>query len=524
MPLCTYSNDYDAKNYTLLENKFITDYLPIMTDDDIKVYVFGLYLCNNAYGEDNNLNGFCLGTGMKANEVKKSFENLQNLGLITVIATQPLAVRFNSPSKALPQNRTFNRDKYSDFCTNIEQLYPTDALTQNDLFAFIDFVEDTKIDQDAFVMITRYCIDLVGKKVKRNYILTVARSWVEDGIKTVGDVEKRLIQVDSVTGEIKQVLRALRSKREPDLDDRELYLKWLRLGFSLDAVLVACKGIKRGGMISLDDTLEDFATRQVFTAEDIKAFASRKETIENCTAKILQNLGLRYQDTTAISDENIAPLFQKGFSSEGLTKISRYCRIIGVRELSGFEKTVEDFYKGGYISDHSIDLQLDALTKFDENVQNLIYATGSTRKITPQDRDLYRTWTVTWGIDEQIILKFARESQGKAYAMSWLGSRLSTYRESNEFSMSAVSSPTAEATKKTGGLSDFEKAEIREKLMEDAIYSSLLGKKKKLDFEMSDYIFSDKTVPVTMQKQLEDLQKQMDERITELGYKTEDLK
>lgn len=524
MPLCTFSNDYDAKNYTLIENKFITDYLPIMTDDDIKVYVFGLYLCNNAFGEDNNLNSFCSGTGLKASDVKKAFENLQKMGLVTVVSTAPLSVRFNSPSKALPANRTFNRDKYSDFCLNIERIYPTDDLTQNDLFSFIDFLEDTKMEQDAFVMIAGYCIDRVGKKVKRNYILSVARSWAEEGISTVSDVEKRLIQVDAVTSEIKQVLRALRSKREPDLDDRELYLKWLKLGFSLDAILIACKRVKRGGMTSLDEAMEDYAARNVFTAQDVKAFDERKEEIESCTIKILQNLGLRYQDVTAISDENVAPLFQEGFSSEGLQKISRYCRMIGVRDLAGYEKTVEDFYKGGYISAHSIDLQLDALTKFDENVQNLIYATGSTRKITPQDRDLYRTWVVSWGIDEETVLRFARESQGKAFAMSWLGARLSAYRESDEFSASAVTPSIAKTEKPAGGLSDFEKAEIREKLMEDAVYSDLLGKKKKLDFEMSDYVFSDKTVPVTMQKQLEDLQKQMDSRIVELGYKAEDLR
>ena len=51
-----------------------------------------------------------------------------------------------------------------------------------------------------------------------------------------------------------------------------------------------------------------------------------------------------------------------------------------------------------------------------------------------------------------------------------------------------------------------------------------MAKKKKLDFEMSDYIFSDKTVPVTMQTECEELQKQIDKRIIELGYKPEDLR
>lgn len=522
MPICTFSNDYDANKYTLVENRFIIDYLPIMDANDIRVYLYGLYLCHNVYSVSNNLDGICKGVNLKNSEVKKSFEVLQALGLVNITSTAPLSVIFNSPEKALPAHRTYNADKYSDFILNIQQLFVGKELSETDLHAFVDFLESSEMQPDALIMIAGYCIDLKGGNVSRNYVLTVARSWASEGCLTVSDVENRLLQAESVSEQIKQILHALRSKRQPDIDDREYVIKWGKLGFDIDAILVACKRIKRGGMSALDELLESFAGDGVFTAPDIKAYTEHREQIEACTTNILKNLGLRYQDITAVCELSIAPLFQKGFTSNGLQKISRYCYMNGTRDMAGFCRTVEDFYKGGYISDHSIDLQLDALTRFDDNVQNVIYATGSSRKITAADRDLYRTWSVVWGISDQTILQYARESQGKAYAMSWLGNRLSELKGNDVFvPEKAVKEPTE---KKPSGMSDFEKAEIREKLFEDAIYSTLMARKKKLDFELSEYVFSDKAIPPTKQKEVDDLQHQIDARILELGYKTEDLK
>lgn len=524
MPICTFSNDYDAKDYTLVDNTFITHCMPIMTETEVKVYLFGLMLCHNVYGADNNLDGICKGLNLKNSEVKKAFEGMQNKGLVTITSTYPLTVRYNLPTKALRATRTYNPDKYSDFILNIQQLFVDKELSENDLHAFVDFLVDSKMEDDALVMIARYCIDLKGKNISRNYVLTVARSWLQEGCLTVSDVEKRFFQVESVTDQIKQILHGLKSKRGVDIEDRELFLKWTsKLGFTLDAILAACRLIKKGGMTSLDELLEKFAEQNVFTKEDIKAYAERREQIEECTKNVLYELGLRYQDYTVISDETIAPLFAKGFTGKSLHKIARYCRLNSTRDIQGFEKTVDEFYRGGYITEHSIDLQLDALTRFDENIQNIIYATGSSRKITAQDRDLYRTWVVTWGINEETVLKIATQSQGKAYAMGWISSKLSDLRENASF-VPDLATPERSTQKQEGKLSDFEKADIREKLLEDSAYAILMAKKKKLDFEMSDYIFSDKTVPVTMQTECEELQKQIDKRIIELGYKPEDLR
>ena len=525
MPICTFSNDYDAKNYTLLENKFITEYVAFLNEDELKVYLFGLFLCQNPYGEDNSLIGVAKGTNMTAEKVQKVFESLASYGLVTIFSTVPLAIRFNSPSKAFPTNRTYNKDKYSEFVTSLQLLYVEKALTETDIHAFVEFLEDSKMECGALLLIVQYCIGLKGNSINRNYILAVAKNWVADGCLTISQVETRMSEVETLTEQIKQVLHALKSKRAVDLTDKDLYLKWTRsLGFDHEAILAAAKKVKKGGMERLDTDLENFAKQEIYSSEDIKKYAARREEIFDCTFKVVKRLGLFYEDCTSIAEDIIAPLFQKGFSGAGLLKIASYCHMNGIRDVNGFAKTADEFFRGGYINDHSIELQLDALVRFNDSVEQIISATGSTRRATQQDKDFYHTWSVLWGISDETILKFAHEAQGRAYAMSWISNRLSDFRENNSgMNFAKEAQSNASGSKKKNKISDFERAEIREKLLEDPIYAALMQQERKLKFEMSQFMFSGKDVPITMTEKGEELKSQLNERIKELGYNPDDL-
>ena len=50
MAFCSFSKDTD-NTYTLIENKFITKYLPEADGFAVKVYLYGLYLCKNTETE-----------------------------------------------------------------------------------------------------------------------------------------------------------------------------------------------------------------------------------------------------------------------------------------------------------------------------------------------------------------------------------------------------------------------------------------------------------------------------------------
>ena len=73
-------------------------------------------------------------------------------------------------------------------------------------------------------------------------------------------------------------------------------------------------------------------------------------------------------------------------------------------------------------------------------------------------------------------------------------------------------------------LSDFEKAEIKSRLYEDETVASLMANKKKLEFEKADCVYNNKPVPTDVQCGIGEIQRQLYNRLTELGYNYEKLR
>ncbi len=74
------------------------------------------------------------------------------------------------------------------------------------------------------------------------------------------------------------------------------------------------------------------------------------------------------------------------------------------------------------------------------------------------------------------------------------------------------------------GLSEFEKAEIKARLYEDETVASLMANKKKLEFEKADCVYNNKPVPTDVQCGIGEIQRQLYNRLTELGYNYEKLR
>ena len=58
MAFCKFSPSYQTKNQTLIDNVFITDFLPKAPDLCVKAYILGLHKCNNADENENSLEFF----------------------------------------------------------------------------------------------------------------------------------------------------------------------------------------------------------------------------------------------------------------------------------------------------------------------------------------------------------------------------------------------------------------------------------------------------------------------------------
>ena len=515
---CSFSSDQYAIGLTCVENCFFTEFLPILPEDSVRVYLFGLYLCANPLGEDNSLEKMSESLAMSPDEIKKTFKYLKTLGLVDIASTSPYLVRFNSLRRAISPNKLYNKDKYSDFLVDLHLLFGDRELSENEIIGFLDFLEETKMEQGALLLITKYCVDNKGSRISKSYILKVADNWFKEGVRTLSDAENRVLEAEASSEQIRAVLKALKSTRAADITDRQMYLKWTaNLEFSFDAIIAAAKLVKRGGMEKLDSDLEGYFTQGIISAEDINSYAARRKTMLDCAIKATKTLGLYYDDHTFLIDNYISDWFNKGYTSDAVLLIARYCAINDIRGFSAFAETVKRFYSEGYVSEPAIKLQLDALTRMDENIKKVLSAAGLSKHVTAQDRDQYRTWTERWRLSDEQILAVAAEAQGKAFAMSWISSRLSDLN-------GKWTAPAAFPTKQERtGLGDFEKAEIKEKLKQDGEYFAISTEIKKLEFELSAYVAKGDDIPLPMKEKLAELRESADKRIRELGYDPKEL-
>ena len=535
MPICTFAPHTDG-NTTVVDNAFILHFLPYAGEIAVKVYLYGLMLCHHPLGADNTLESLADGLDLTAKEVEDAFDYWQDMGLVRVASREPLAVHYLSPSRALEPTRVLPKDKYSDFLVQLQELFPDRVMSSNELFVYLQFLEETHMEPQALLMIAKFCVDRKNSNIKAPYVLTVARNWYQQGCTTAADAETRILEADSVSEELRQVFRALKKTAAPDIDDRQLYTKWTRnWGFAPSAIVRAAKTVKRGGMERLDAVLDGFFRAGVFSVEDIETYLKTREETYALCIKVNKILGLYYESLDYIVETYTTTWLQWGYSQQSLLSLAKYCVMRDVRTLEGMHAVVRQCYDQGIVDDQSVGVFLDEYATVEHRLTKVIEATGSTRRPTPNDRELYRTWKGTWGFEDDVILYAAREAQGKPYPMSimgnmlsrWHNAGLSTLDEVRQTAATTTSAPAQPARPSAyiapAAGDEFRRAEVRTELNKDALYRKLDQRVRTLNMQMAHCQIDGVEVPLTLEEDLRRAQEERDQRIVALGYDPKDV-
>lgn len=540
MPVCTFAPTFDG-GFSVVDNAFIIHFLPYADETAVKVYLFGLMLAGEPLSERNTLKHIADGLDLGEKDVKAAFAYWQDMGIVRIVSTEPFAVNYLSPSKALAPTRTLPKDKYGDFVVQLQELFPARLMSTNELFVYLQFLEETHVDPQALLMIAKFCVDKKGESIKSQYILTVARNWYSQGCTTVEDAEARILEADAVSDELREVFRALKKTAAPDIDDRQMYVKWTRSwGFAPAAIIRAAKTVKRGGMERLDAVLDGFFRAGVFTVEDIDAYVKTKEATYALCIKVNKILGLYYESLDYLVETYVGPWLTMGYGEDSVVLLAKYCAMRGIRTLEGMNDVIKKCYAEGVVDDQSVKVFLDQYATVEKKLSAIIEATGSTRRPTEADRELYRTWTGTWGFDDQVILYAATQSLGKPYPMANMGNLLSRWHGQGLSSIdrikavAATNTPTTYPTKpaqKTVAATyiapaagdEFRRAEIRAELQADPAYRKLEQKVRTLNMQVAHCQLDEVEVPLTLSEDLRKAQEERDQRIRELGFDPKDV-
>ena len=85
---------------------------------------------------------------------------------------------------------------------------------------------------------------------------------------------------------------------------------------------------------------------------------------------------------------------------------------------------IQKFYKLGLISIESIDQYISSIIKIDENIKQILEATGLMRSVSNFDREFFKTWTNQWGFSVDQLLEIAKFAEGKINPITYLNKLL----------------------------------------------------------------------------------------------------
>lgn len=450
MAFCKFSSQSVINNRTEVDNIFINDFLPYAPENAIKVYLYGLYKCNNANAYDNSLESFSKVLNLSEEEILEIYHYWENEGLVQVLNSVPIEIRYMPLKNVILNTKKYKTSKYGDFNQKAQEIIEGRMISPNEYSEYYDAIETLHLEPEALLMIIKYCVNLKGINIGYSYILTVAKNWAYDNVRTVSDVEDRLITYEQYSDNIKMLLKAMGLRKVGGIEEKELYIKWTRdFDFDFDTVISVVRLLKkptiRMSFIDLDNLLTKYFEMRLLSIEDIKEFENSKKNMYEIAKKITKTLGLYYQNFDSIVETYISKWLSMGFSEEALENIAQYCFKNSIRRFEEMNIIVMKFYKLGLLSIESLQAYFEDVLSEDEKIKELLLLLGiQNRAVNSFDREFYKNWTENWGMSQDLIKYGASLAVGKAQPMrylngifvKWHTSKISSVEEAKKISVS----------------------------------------------------------------------------------------
>ena len=438
---CSYSKEFSASAYTDVENMFIYEYLPLASGDAVKVYLYGLFLCQNKEF-DQPPEKIAETLKMSEAQVRDCFYFWEEFGLVNVVSKEPLSVQYlpvRSAGGGKP--RKYKAEKYSDFTKGVQAILPERMISTNEYTEYFSIMETFGIKPDAMLMIVKYCADRKGKDIGYRYISKVAKDFGIRGIVTVEAVEKELSAYILRTSEIEKILKALSLRRAPEIEDSSLFRKWTQeLGFEPESIVFAASKMKKGGMEKLDEFLLELYSMKSFSKEEIAAFVNSRQQIYDLAVKINRALSVYTDVIDTVVETYTKKWLSYGFTDETLLFIASECFKNGKNTLQYMDELTEQLHSRGFIALSSVGDYFENIKNTDKFIASFLLLAGVNRRPNSWDRENMATWK-SWNFSEEMILEAARLSAGKSSPIAYMNGILSNWKNKGIFNTADISDP-----------------------------------------------------------------------------------
>src|SRR5574344_1345055 len=148
MSFCKFSSQSIIGKKTEVDNIFINDFLPYAPENAVKVYLYGLYKCNNASSYDNTLESFSKVLKISEDEILSIYEYWENEGLIQILNTVPVEIRYMPLKNVISNTKKFNTSKYGEFNAKAQEIIEGRMISPNEYSEYYDTIETFHVEPE----------------------------------------------------------------------------------------------------------------------------------------------------------------------------------------------------------------------------------------------------------------------------------------------------------------------------------------------------------------------------------------
>lgn len=330
-----------------ISNAFIESYMPVAPSDYVKVYLYGLMLSQKGNQEFDVAGAL----GLTEETVAEAFLYWQRQGVVRVIPGENPAIMYADVIKGEAVRFDKNNDEMAGLLGKIQSLLGGRVIGLGDTSKIYDWVKIYGLSEDAVVRLVKNYIDERGPRsfVSFNTLDKTAKIWADAGVVTLADAEAFIMKRNGLKNGLNELLQHMGYKRAPTEDEKTQYDKWLKAGFTKEAIIAACSGLlvySRPTFKNLDDVLQVHVRNGSFTVEQVRADQEKAEKFNVFMGTIYTRLDIVHAPT--YSDKELIAQWRSAWGMEDeLIFFAADCTAGQQYRFAAFKKLVNDWHAKG---------------------------------------------------------------------------------------------------------------------------------------------------------------------------------
>ncbi len=439
MSFCTYSGEITANMFTSVENQFIVKYLPQADGDAVRVYLYGLYLCQCAQDFDAESAAKLLKISVE--KLKEIFAFWEECDLVQILSKDPLFVQYLPVNNAVGKPKAFRPEKYADFNRAFYKILQKAGkdFKPYEMQRIFEFLEKQPMEQQAFLLVAEYCARKSGSGLSCNHILNKAQNLCAEHIYTYEQAESYFSDFNVHEKDLSHIFTLLGIYKKPREEDYVYLEKWLSRGAELKAVFAAAEYLKKGTLQTLDVIMEELSEKEALSEESAKEYLVRRAEVTDVVFKIARKLGVKVQNPRPYADEYCEKWLERGYDPESLSLLaSVFLRLsYGFAEM---DAALDGLYRDGIVDEQGVKSYCAARDKEMKLFQRIQSECGVIKK-TQSALDMIAAWR-GWNFSDEMIVEAAKRSANASHPLSYMNKLLSEWKRAGAFSVSEIPEKT----------------------------------------------------------------------------------